>query len=35
MDWIHLAEGRNKWQAVFNTAMKIQTPQNIKKFFRC
>jgi hypothetical protein len=24
MDWIHLAQDRNKWQAVVNTVMNLQ-----------
>jgi len=26
MDWIHLAEGRNKWLAVVNTVMNLRVP---------
>jgi hypothetical protein len=26
VDWIHLAQGRNQWWAVFNTVMNLQVP---------
>ena len=26
VDWIHLAQNRNKWRAVLNTAMNLQAP---------
>jgi hypothetical protein len=33
MDWIHLDQDRDEWQALVNTVMKFQVPQNIGKFF--
>jgi hypothetical protein len=29
MDWIHLAQDRNKWWAVVNTAMNLRVPKKI------
>jgi hypothetical protein len=28
MDWIHLAQDRDKWQSFVNEAMKLWVPQN-------
>jgi hypothetical protein len=29
MDWIDLAENRNRWQALVNAAMNFRVPQNV------
>jgi hypothetical protein len=26
VDWIHLTQGRNNWEAVVNTIIKLQAP---------
>jgi hypothetical protein len=31
VDWIHLAQDRDKWRAVLNTAMSLQIPYNSGK----
>jgi hypothetical protein len=32
MDWIDLAQDRNQWRALVNTAMNLRVPQNAGKF---
>jgi hypothetical protein len=32
LDWIHLACGRYRWQAVVNTVMNIDFPYNVGNF---
>jgi hypothetical protein len=32
MDWIDLAEERDQWRALVNTAMNLRVPQNAGKF---
>jgi len=32
MDWIELAEGRNRWQALKNAVMNLRVPQNAGNF---
>jgi hypothetical protein len=32
MDWIHLAQDRDQWQALVNTVMNLQVPKNVGKF---
>jgi hypothetical protein len=32
MDWIHLGEDSDQWQALVNTVTKLQVPQNFGKF---
>jgi hypothetical protein len=32
MDWIHLAQYRDKWRALVNTVMNIRIPQNVGNF---
>jgi hypothetical protein len=31
MDWIHLAEDRDPWQAVMNMVMNLWVPKNVGK----
>jgi hypothetical protein len=33
MDWIDLAQNRDKWRALVNTAMSLLVPYNAGKFF--
>jgi hypothetical protein len=35
MNWIHLAQGRNRWQALGNTVMNLQVPQKFWEFLEC
>jgi hypothetical protein len=32
VDWINLAQDRDRWLAVVNTGMKLRVPQNSGKF---
>jgi hypothetical protein len=32
MDWIDLAQNRDQWRALVNTAINLQVPQNVGKF---
>jgi hypothetical protein len=32
MDWIDLAEDRNKWRALMNTVMNFRVPYTVGKF---
>jgi len=32
MDWIDLAQDRNRWRAVVNEAMKLRVPYNARDF---
>jgi hypothetical protein len=32
MDWIELAEDRDRWQAIVNAAMKLRVPKNAGNF---
>jgi hypothetical protein len=32
MDWIHLAENRDKWQALVNMLLKLWVPENVRNF---
>jgi hypothetical protein len=32
MDWIELAQGRNRWRALVNAVMNLQFPQNAGNF---
>lgn len=33
MDWIHLAQDRDQWWTLVNTAMTLRFPQDVAKFF--
>ena len=33
MDWIDLAQDRDRWRAVVNAVMKLQFPKNVGNFF--
>jgi hypothetical protein len=33
MDWIDLAQDRDKWRVPVNTVMKLWVPRNVAKFF--
>jgi hypothetical protein len=32
VDWIHLAQNKDKWQALVNTVMNLQVPQKADNF---
>jgi hypothetical protein len=32
VDWIDVAENRDQWRALVNTAMNLWIPQNVSKF---
>jgi hypothetical protein len=32
MDWIHMAQDRDKWLALVDTAMNLRVQQNVEKF---
>jgi hypothetical protein len=35
MDWIDVAQDRDRWRAVVNVVMNIQVPQNAGNFLIC
>jgi hypothetical protein len=36
IDWIDLSPDRDQWRALVNTIIKLQVPQNVRKFLsRC
>jgi hypothetical protein len=35
VDWIHLAQDRDRCRALVNTVMKLRVPQNAGNFFTC
>jgi hypothetical protein len=32
VDWMHLAQDRDQWQAIVNTLMNFQVPQKYREF---
>jgi hypothetical protein len=34
MDWIDLAQGRDRWRAVVNAVMKLRVSYNVGNFLR-
>ena len=32
MNWIDLAQGRDRWQALVNTVMNLRVPYNVRNF---
>jgi hypothetical protein len=34
MDWIDLAQNRDRWWALVNTVMSLHVPLNVGQFFR-
>jgi hypothetical protein len=34
MDWIDLAQDRDRWRALMNTIMNLLVPQNVRIFLR-
>jgi hypothetical protein len=32
MDWVDLAQDRDQWRVLVNTAMNLQVPKNVGKF---
>jgi hypothetical protein len=32
MDWIDMAQDRDQWRALVNTAMNLRVPKNVGKF---
>jgi hypothetical protein len=35
MYWIHLAQDRDRWQALLNAVMNLQVPQSARNFLTC
>jgi hypothetical protein len=35
VDWIGLAQDRNKWRALVNSVLNLQDPCNVKKLWSC